>query len=116
MVWLWIILAAYGVMSIWSIIDAIQQKHRFFNANRLKYYFFFYLANSVLVLLLFRNEISKLLLWLCVIYISILFGNAVYYTRVERIKNIHQHSFRQAKYLFVFVVILAVAAILTTNI
>jgi len=103
-----ILLAALLLTSIWSLIEGIKNRSRFIFGERIKYYFIVFLISAVVAVVASWSSPDKEigLLTTVVITITLIFGNLIYYTRIEKVKNILELKFRFLKYLLFSIIIL----------
>jgi len=103
-----ILLAALLLTSIWSLIEGIKYRSRFIFGERIKYYFIVFLISAVVAVVASWSSPDKEigLLTTVVITITLIFGNLIYYTRIEKVKNILELKFRFLKYLLFSIIIL----------
>lgn len=111
----WIILIAFFIVSIWSVIDGIKNRSRYIISERIKYYLVSLFISLFIIFLisLSSDDMDLGLLITVVISLILIFGNSMYYTRVEKIKNALEIKFRLLKYIFVSIVILLINLILS---
>ncbi len=103
-----ILLAALLLTSIWSLSEGIKNRSRFIFGERIKYYFIVFLISAVVAVVASCSSPDKEigLLTTVVITITLIFGNLIYYTRIEKVKNILELQFRFLKYLLFSIIIL----------
>ncbi len=103
-----ILLAALLLTSIWSLSEGIKNRSRFIFGERIKYYFIVFLISAVVAVVASCSSPDKEigLLTTVVITITLIFGNLIYYTRIEKVKNILELKFRFLKYLLFSIIIL----------
>jgi len=112
----WIVLIGVFLVSIISLIEGIRNRSRFIFAERIKYYLIGFLVPCLILIFVTlsssNTDMDVGLIITLIVMFTLIFGNLLYYTKIEQLKNILEIKFRMLKYLLLSFILLFLSAII----
>jgi len=102
-------------MSIWSAMEGIKNRSRFIMSERIKFYLIAFAAAVAFTFIAFYSTAEQAygLAVSSIVFLTLIIGNLVYYTKVERVTNRLEMIFRMLKYLLFSILFLFFSLIIS---